>query len=227
MPSRPARVGHGRDHEEIGERAVADEELLAGQAPAAAVAHRAGLDAGRVGAGPRLGEAHAEDALAAHGRQQPALALSASRAAAPRRRCRRRGGSGCRWCARTAPRPARVDRREAAAAVRGRHVHGVEAERLRLLEDGACLGGIELRPSVSTSRSSGSSSVRRSAARSRSAAVVPRSAQNPCRLTAPPDRDCTPSQLRPTCRWSGRDLCRRASLATEPWMESTRWGACG
>ena len=51
------RIGHGVDHDDVGDRAVGDETLLAVDDVRVALAHRPGLHAEQVGTGVRLGGA--------------------------------------------------------------------------------------------------------------------------------------------------------------------------
>ena len=106
--------------------------------------HGAGFDAGRVGSGLRLGDRNRAGALALNGGQQPALLL---RLAARQQHLVDVAEGAPDQNVSRAPEllldEARVDRREAAAAVLLRNVRGVEAERPRLLEDRARRRGVE------------------------------------------------------------------------------------
>jgi hypothetical protein len=68
-------VGLGDEHDEVGAVAVGDVGLRAVDDPLVAVAHRARLDAGDVGAGVGLGDAEAGDLLALDRRHEVALLL--------------------------------------------------------------------------------------------------------------------------------------------------------
>ena len=93
------RVGLRDEHDEVGAVAVRDVRLRAVDDPLVAVAHRARLDAGHVGAGVGLGDAEAGDLLAADRRHEVAPA------SAPRCRTGAPAGWPCR-CA--PPRPSRA-----------------------------------------------------------------------------------------------------------------------
>ena len=100
------RVGHRGHHEEVRVQPVADEGLAPATGPSPPRHARRAC-----GSRPHPSPPPAPSGRSSRcARRAPSAAASAPseprcRPAGPRRRCRRRAGSGCRWCGRTAPRP--------------------------------------------------------------------------------------------------------------------------